>query len=354
MKKYQVVLTLQSSANAGSKAPNDVRKIADKLGFEEIIVNLKGYTSSYIDKVNNQITYMNEWRKVYKKIQPHSILLVQVPFYARQFGRLHYFKKLKYHKAVKLIFVVHDVEELRGAYENNLQRKQFDAMLNLADVIIEHNKKMADFFIKKGYPKDRLVNLDIFDYLCDYEKLSNKKVDFTKNVIIAGNLDVQKTKYLKDLDTIDTVFSLYGPNFTQKSGKNIIYNGVISSEKLPIMLNQGFGLIWDGNSIRTCSGAFGNYLRYNDPHKLSLYLVSGLPVFIWKNAAEADFVIKNGVGYTIGSLEEIPSILNNITQEEYGIFLKNVQIISRKLSIGWYTKQAITKALKIINTSNNK
>jgi hypothetical protein len=352
MKKYQVVLTLQSSANAGSKAPNDVRRIADKLGFEEIIVGLKGYTSSYINKVKNQMLYINEWKRIYNKIQPHSILLIQVPFYVRQFGRLHYLKKMKSQKDVKLIFIVHDIEELRGVYENNLQRRQFDSMLNLADIIIDHNKKMADFFIMKGYRKECLVNLDIFDYLCDYEKLSNKEISFTKTVIIAGNLDEEKTEYLKDLDKVDTIFSLYGPNFTQKSGNNTIYNGVVSSEKLPIVLSQGFGLIWDGKSIETCSGPFGNYLRYNNPHKLSLYLVSGLPVFIWKNAAEADFVIKNGLGYTINSLKEIPDILNNITQEEYSAFLKNVQVISRKLSMGWYTKQAITKALEIINTSS--
>jgi hypothetical protein len=211
---------------------------------------------------------------------------------------------------------------------------------------------MAKFFVMKGYPKDHLVDLDIFDYLCNYKKILNKEIKFSKNIIIAGNLDEQKTKYLKDLNKVDTIFNLYGSNFSQKTGKKIIYNGIIPSEKLPIMLNRGFGLIWDGETIETCSGVYGNYLRYNNPHKLSLYLVSGLPVFIWKNAAEADFVIKNGLGYTINSLKEIPDILNNITQEEYSAFLKNVQVISRKLSMGWYTKQAITKALEIINTSS--
>ncbi|MBT8943652.1 galactofuranosyltransferase, partial [Lactobacillus delbrueckii subsp. bulgaricus] len=85
-------------------------------------------------------------------------------------------------------------------------------------------------------------------------------------------------------------------------------------------LNSGFGLIWYGSSIETCDGAFGNYLRYNDPHKLSLYLASALPVIIWSQAAEASFIIDNNLGLTIDSLNDLPKVLNKVTKEEYEHF----------------------------------
>ncbi|NRO11242.1 Beta-1,6-galactofuranosyltransferase WbbI [Lactobacillus helveticus] len=55
----------------------------------------------------------------------------------------------------------------------------------------------------------------------------------------------------------------------------------------------------------------GNYLRYNDPHKLSLYLASGIPVIIWKKAAEAKFVEENKVGITVDSLEDYRRYLSH-------------------------------------------
>ena len=34
--------------------------------------------------------------------------------------------------------------------------------------------------------------------------------------------------------------------------------------------------MWDGPSPDTCAGVYGAYLRYNNPHKTSLYLAAGL------------------------------------------------------------------------------
>lgn len=116
-------------------------------------------------------------------------------------------------------------------------------------------------------------------------------------------------------------FYLYGPNYGLEESDNITYGGVLSPEQVPEVLTKGFGLIWDGNTIETCKGGTGEYLRYNNPHKLSLYLSSGLPVIIWKDAAEAKFVCENGVGYTIDSLREIPELMEKFLK----MIMKNKQ-----------------------------
>lgn len=345
MKKYQIVFESEDVANAGSKAPSDIRKIANDLDFEELIVKLKFDSTSYLSKFKTKVGYRSKWKKIYNAIEPKSVILIQSPIYVKQMGRSRFLKKLKSEKNARLIFVVHDVEELRGAYNDPFQKEQFDEMLKLANVIIVHNAKMIDFFVKKGYPQDQLVNLEIFDYLVDAD-ISNKSVRFSKEVTIAGNLDEQKTKYLQFLDKINTNFILYGPNFNLSSFKNIKYKGIVPAEKIPEILDKGFGLIWDGASIDTCNGDFGNYLKYNNPHKLSLYLVSGLPVFIWRKAAEARFICENNLGYQINSLNDIPNILEKITPEKYKNIANNVHSMSQKLAKGWFTKRAINESLR--------
>ena len=93
-------------------------------------------------------------------------------------------------------------------------------------------------------------------------------------------------------------------------------------------------------------GRTGNYLRYNNPHKLSLYLSSGLPVIVWKDSAEANFVEKNGVGLTVNSLFELSEILGQISQDEYLQMATNAKNIMKNLKEGYYLKNAVDKIIK--------
>lgn len=72
----------------------------------------------------------------------------------------------------------------------------------------------------------------------------------------------------------------------------------------------------------TCSGGKGEYLRINNPHKLSLYLAVGLPVIIWDEAAEAEFVLRENVGFTIKSLYELSEKMALISDDDYEIMKK--------------------------------
>ena len=142
-------------------------------------------------------------------------------------------------------------------------------------------------------------------------------------------------------------FELFGPNFDESINKsqNIHYNGSLPADEVPNALTTGFGLIWDGLTTETCSGDFGEYLKYNNPHKLSLYLSSGLPVIIWAKAAEAEFVKKYNLGFAVNSLNEIPAIFNTLTEDKYCNMANNVKDIASKLTSGYFTKKAITRAI---------
>ena len=345
IEKYQIIFSNGKELNqAGSKAPNDVAIIADTFDFKRIVISTKyKYGVKGVFKLFCVLKSLIDWLCLYFKIKNNSILLIQCPMVGG--GKLRNFilKRLKSQKGVAIIALVHDVELLR--YTNTLKAStdEFKLMLKVSDKIIVHNPKMLKWFEDYGVTNDKLISLNIFDYLYTPREKSH---EFAKSVQIAGNLDLNKSAYLKELKKLNTMFILYGPNYDSVvDGDNITYKGSFPPEQLPYLLDKGFGLIWDGLKSDTCTGDLGNYLRYNNPHKLSLYLSSGLPVFIWAEAAEADFVKENAVGYAINSINDIDSILNKMTKDEYDVLLENVKKVTKKLTSGFYTKTALKQAL---------
>ena len=137
--------------------------------------------------------------------------------------------------------------------------------------------------------------------------------------------------------------NIYGPNKLDSYPESIRYCGQYTPEELPKHLTEDFGLIWDGNSIETCSGTFGEYLKYNNPHKTSLYLSTGIPVIIWDQAALAPLIKESGVGICISSLTELDSVLLSLTNEQYQLMKRKAEKLGQKLRKGYYTKHALTK-----------
>lgn len=349
MNKYQIVEIAGNFNHAGSKATADIAQIASNIGFEEIKVRMRSQKDGTIGKIIRQIGYYIDWEECYKKVKNNSVVILQHPFHYNQITRVKTLKKLKNKKKVKYISVVHDVEELRAFRYSEYYAEEFEVMLQLSDVIIVHNDVMKRWFISKGVNEDKLISLEIFDYL--QEHVSSKEVGFEKSITIAGNLDTTKCAYIGQLGELKGIkIHLYGPNFDTKMDQfdNVEYHGSFPVNEIPDRLKCGFGLVWDGNSIDGCKGQSGQYLRYNNPHKLSLYLSSGLPVVIWSKAAEGDFVKRNNVGITVENLYELPHVLDNMTEEKYRELAKNAFSLGKNLRIGKYGETALVKAMEII------
>ncbi len=349
MNKFQIVESGENNNNAGTKAPSDVRIIAERREYNPVVVNLDFNNNSIFAKVQRQISYLKDYNAIYDSIESDSVVLMQHPFHHKQLSRRSVLRKLKNKKHVKFISLVHDVEELRGYRFNNYYKREFSVMLELADVIVVHNQKMLEWFASNGYPKTRMVSLDIFDYIQDN---SYKHPIFDRSITVAGNLDVQKSRYISELKNLSGVdINLYGPNFDQSMTECslIHYHGSFPSSEIPSKLTKGFGLVWDGESITQCNGPSGEYLKYNNPHKLSLYLSSGLPVVIWKEAAEADFVKNNNLGVCVGSLYELEKLFNQINIEQYEEMANNVERIRKNLISGYYANAALSQAEEILS-----
>ena len=86
----------------------------------------------------------------------------------------------------------------------------------------------------------------------------------------------------------------------------------------------------------------GKYLKYNNPHKTSLYLASGIPVIIWKEAAMADLINEKQVGLVVDSLEDISDKFRKLQEEEYTKLKKNAEKLGKQLRTGAMLKTAIS------------
>ena len=253
---------------------------------------------------------------------------------------------IKHFSGAELAYIIHDIETLRIWNDGNdhPESEQTEmSFLKEADGIVSLNHKMTDWLIEKGI-KAPITDMKIWDY--NNPKPLTDSREYKKSIVFAGNLG--KSTFLKKWD-LETPIDVYGPNAADKYPSNISYKGILSAEELPGALVQSFGLVWDGNSMDTCTGNYGSYLRINDPHKVSLYLSSGLPIIIWSEAALADIVRDEKLGITVDSLKDIDKALSEVKVDDYQKMCSNVQNIAKLMRKGYFLTNATDELNKLMN-----
>ena len=359
---YENLTTKNGKYIAVNKAREDVYEIMKEMGYECIYVTAKSNQErkklNFRDKILEHNRIAKSWDTSIKDaiIDPNdSFIWIQFPPSNHSLKLYSIIKK--YHKkGVKIGLIIHDINMLRYSTrgKGNIKRTvktKFEEwpMLAIADYIIAHNKAMIDSLVNMGIRRNKLFDLQIFDYLMN--PTIKAKVRLENPIILAGNLHSDKAGYVYNLPG-DVSFNLYGVNYENQNRDSIEYKGSFPSNELPEKLVGSFGLIWDGPSSETCSGPFGSYLRINNPHKTSLYLASGLPVIIWKHAALAPFVEENHCGVLIESLRDISTELKRISQTDYDTMLQNVQKIRELLIKGYYTRKILTEITDTIGKTD--
>lgn len=333
MKKYVLEVSIGQSNTAGQKAKQDITDILVENSFNKINIELKK------SRIMKFLFSRREVKNKFKVIHENDIFVMQYPMYSRLTTKLilEECKKI----GVKTICVIHDLESLR-LYKNDDKKIQEELMiLNKFDCLISHNKNMSSWLRASGITGD-IEPLEIFDYLNQNEMVNaEKKLD----LVFAGNL--QKSSFLEKWN-INEKINLYGVNPSDIYSKNIFYKGVKTPDELPKYLSGSFGLVWDGSSMETNNGIYGEYTRYNNPHKVSLYLSSGLPVIVWKQAAISTLIIENNLGIVIDSLYELETKLLKIDTEDYNNMVSNAIMVGKKLRKGAFTMNAIEKSINLI------
>jgi len=314
--------------DAGFKARVDVENIVSGR-----------YTPLYPYKNrNNRLSQMLQLFREMRKVNKDDYILVQYPLVT--------FNKIAKHimKSKKIILLIHDLNELRFGKAVTTEEKQ---VIDKAVAIISHNSKMTEYLKGHGISGEKIFNLDIFDYLAEMKPAADH-TDDECCMCFAGNLEKSTFIYNLPKNTTALGFNAYGINYKEDKNADINYMGSFEPSELLDVLKGRFGLVWDGEKCDTCSGCLGNYMRYNNPHKLSMYIAAGIPVIVWSESAAADFVKSKNIGFSVGSLAEIPEIIEKMDKDKYLAYRDNTLKIREQIIQGESLKRILDAVEKYI------
>ena len=335
--------------NAGNKARNDVEEIVKREGYQPLLLTVEDWYQ--MGTVKAQQHKAKALAQAFSQLKSGDQLLIQFPMLHHSFFTTRLVRKIQ-RRGVQVYFIIHDLEALRYANLDTVPLKhkirvhlQESSLLKVADGVIAHNPIMKSVLVEKGIPEHKLVSLEIFDYLIpNYQEKDGQSKD--QPIIVAGNLAQEKAGYLYQLPA-RPAYNLYGIGFDESRAlENEAYFGSFLPDELPAALEGGFGLVWDGDSAETCSGVFGEYLRYNNSHKASLYLASGFPLVVWKQSALSHFVLEKNCGVAVESLHDLKNTIENLSDADYQELVANAKNIGKKIRDGFYLTSALKKLTK--------
>jgi hypothetical protein len=338
MNKYQFYISFNNKPGTASlKAINDCTAILSSLGYRNFNVNVKVDSRFYLLSILIAIV------KLLFSIRRNSLLAIQYPLLSGN-KTFKYVIRILHARNIKILAIIHDLDELRYKQSTEINLHADSTLLNDYDCIIAHNEIMITWLRSKGV-KTAMLPLGIFDYLSDQpDQWKSLKHPFPKKIVFAGNLS--KSTFIYDLHVIDSWnFNFYGPNIVLSrllNKPNLCWGGSLSAEEVLSNMDGSFGLIWDGSNLNFLDEEYGDYLRFNNPHKLSLYLAAGLPVIVPANSAVASFVESNQCGLLLPGLTQLNDL--QVSADQFDLFRKNAYRIGQELKKGTYLRQAIVKA----------
>lgn len=334
MTNYVVNVTQGQNKTAGSKAKKDVVFFLSKYRSYKII----DYTV-----INNRffriIKGIFQWKASFRNIDEEDMVLFQYPAYSRFLGDCFVHEARKH--GTKISILLHDVNSLRMYKNSSKKIKRELDFINKFDFVIAHNKNMATWLVNHGVYK-KIISLGIFDYQADYLMNDISLVSDKKEPTIAFTGNLGKSTFLEKINS-NIPINLYGVFPAEKYPENIDYRGSFDSEKLGNVVDDEFGLVWDGDATESCTGVLGEYLKYNNPHKTSFYLSNGMPVIIWRKAALAEFIVRNGCGIVIDSLNDLDLVFSELTLNDRLKLKENAIKIGSMLRDGHFLIDAVSK-----------
>ncbi|MGU9988870.1 hypothetical protein ACQ5RK_04305 [Latilactobacillus curvatus] len=329
MNRFMLTM-MQSDANhAGSKAVKDISVILSKMDFSNI------YIDGQQSRLEREIFTKSNLSRKLQRLPRESYFLVQYPFYLGTKVTTQVINVIA-SKFDDTIVLIHDLPTLRENASKKLIKREI-SNLNKFKFVVTHNSRMSEWLKDNGCVSE-ILELGLFDYITSSGLNVEKKNNY-KRIFFAGNLGKSKFIYNK---VVNDNYYLYGINKIEGMG-NFNYLGVRTPEKLLIDLacENGFGLVWDGDSVNESD----SYTRYNNPHKASLYLASGLPLIVWNRSALSELVVTTKIGISVGSIEEANKVISTMTQVEYDDYKDNVIKFQDKVTNGGFTKSVISKIL---------
>lgn len=344
---YYIAVPISPDNFAGTKARLDIEALCERRGMRRF--EFEGNNTSnrcLLQRIRLVWFGLKNWIVLKKTVDPSSLILFQYPHYPMKSAVLArlMMRWIQRSKRVRFAALVHDLNSAREVF-GKAARYSDSRFLPQFDYIVCHNDCMRRYLVEQGFDPGKLIPLGVFDYLAE-SGMSDAVDASLLSVNIAGNLSHERSAYLYELASVPTRLRLYlyGAGLdTDLTSDSVLYEGLIPAETLPQALRGAFGLVWDGESIDTCSGVYGSYLAINNPHKLSLYLSAGIPVIVWSGSALVEFVERGGLGLAVPSLQNLFDLLDAVGEEQYAVLRQNARREGEKIRAGYYFHQAMDR-----------
>lgn len=338
--RYYIATPISPDNFAGTKARRDIETLAVRRGMQGIrFLGSSTADRSFGKRMQLIWLGLRNWLHLGRVVESSALVLFQYPHYPLKSAVLarYMMRRIQRKKQVRFVALIHDLNSARKSFGKAAQYSDAQ-FLRQFDLVVCHNEQMLAYLTQKGFDPARLLSLGVFDYLADEPDAPSETRD-ALSVNIAGNLSREKSAYLHELLATEIGYRLYlygaGLDATINLA-SIHYEGFIPAETLPGRLQGAFGLVWDGSSTKTCSGAYGAYLAINHPHKASLYLCAGIPVIIWSGAALAEYIRQNGLGFCVEALAEIGDKLKALDIETYRQMRERAASEGARIRNGYY------------------
>lgn len=323
--------------SAGNKAKSDYEDIAASLGARNL-----GLSRSYGgNKIIGFLLNLAGIVKASLLLRRGDLLFLQYPV-KKYFTFLCRIARLR---GAETIALIHDLGSCR---RKKLSVEQEIRRLSHADHIIATNQRMASWLREHGLKGD-IGALGLHDYLspAPLPKQLQPTSDGHVRVVYAGSLSMKKNAFFVKLsqELKDFRLVVYGnrDGLTGLAENPCIeWHGFLESDEFIQTVSADFGLVWDGDNMNTCSGDWGEYLRLNTPHKASFYLRAGLPLIVWRDSAIAPIIEKEGIGFAISSLSEIPQQLKSMSSADLQQMKQRATRMAERINEGHFLSQALS------------
>ncbi|MBR0400452.1 MAG: hypothetical protein IJH95_06545 [Mogibacterium sp.] len=345
--------------NAYGKGRDDYFEMFRRCGLVRIPIRVfkDRQQVGLISRIRLEAGLRREWKKALSKAGRGDTLFIHTPP-SEKFSGFESSIRLARSRGCRIAVVVFDLEEFmspftmaNGRLKYYMSRRLEQRILSLADAVMVHNDAMKEYIAGMGVPRVMIVPVGVMDYLRDEEPDEDEIMSRRGRSLplqFCGSLAAEKAGFVREIPA-DLSVDIYGSGLSCQPGGNVSYRGAYDSTELMDILAGSFGLVWDGASADTVSGAFGEYMRYSSPHKMALYLASGLPVIVWKESAMAGFVEREKCGITVGSLHDVRGLIDAISDEEYCEMTKNAIRIAADLRKGSHIRNAVEKTIEILS-----
>lgn len=339
------------------KGRDDYFEMFKRCGLQRIEIRMFKHDQRVdpVQRLRMESGLRREWKEALSGLGEGDTLFLPTPPSEKFTGLSALIRQVRA-RGCRICIVVFDLEDFITPYYKGLKglksamsHRLESELFGLADVMMVHNDRMRDYIAEMGVDPGIMVPVGIMDYLRDDapdEVSIRGRMCRTGPLAFCGNLVPGKAGFLHGVPD-DLAIDAYGPNFEYGEKDAISYKGVLPPFRLMDELSGSFGLVWDGESAETAAGVCGEYLRCNNPHKIALYLASGMPVIVWDGSSMTDFVRTQKCGFAVASLADVRGRIDAMTDDEYDEMVDNAIKVGAGMRRGDHIRAAVIRALEM-------